>query len=135
MISRYGLLLGMLCAVAAAPAVIAPVAFSRLLQPLTVFHPEWVGGRIEKLTDVLSRFRERPGAIATCFIVAVLVQGSMIIYYLAVIYALHLPVGASTFTIKQSGGHALTRGSDAGKLRMQGAASNAVSFSASFSVS
>jgi hypothetical protein len=48
---------------------------------------------------------------------------------------LHLPVGASTFTIKQSGGHALTRGSDTGKLRIQGAASNAVSFSASFSVS
>ena len=48
---------------------------------------------------------------------------------------LHLPVGASTFTIKQSGGHPLTRGSDKGKLRIQGAASNAVSFSASFSVS
>jgi hypothetical protein len=48
---------------------------------------------------------------------------------------LHLPVGASTFTIKQSGGHALTRGGDKGKLRIQGAASNAVSFSAGFSVS
>jgi hypothetical protein len=48
---------------------------------------------------------------------------------------LHLPVGASTFTIRQSGGHPLTRGSDTGKLRIQGAASNAVSFSASFSVS
>ncbi len=82
-----------LCSVAAAPAVLAPVGFSRLLQPLTVFHPEWVGGRIDKLTDVLSRFRERPGAMATCFAVAVAVQASMIIYYLAVIYALHLPVG------------------------------------------
>jgi hypothetical protein len=48
---------------------------------------------------------------------------------------LHLPVGASTFTIRQSGGHALTRGSDKGKLRIQGAASDAISFSASFSVS
>lgn len=82
-----------ICTVAAAPAVLAPVGFSRLLQPLTVFHPEWVGDRIDKLTDVLSRFRERPGAIATCFVVAVLVQASMIVYYLAVIYALHLPVG------------------------------------------
>jgi hypothetical protein len=48
---------------------------------------------------------------------------------------LHLPVGASTFTIKQSGGHALTRGSDKGKLRIQGATADAISFSASFSVS
>ena len=48
---------------------------------------------------------------------------------------LHLPVGASIFTIRQSGGHPLTRGSDKGKLRLQGAASNAISFAASFSVS
>ncbi|HWF86320.1 MAG TPA: lysylphosphatidylglycerol synthase transmembrane domain-containing protein [Vicinamibacterales bacterium] len=81
------------CTVAAAPAVLAPVGFSRLLQPLTVFHPEWVGDRIDKLTDVLSRFRERPGAMAACFVVAVAVQASMIIYYLAVVWALHLPVG------------------------------------------
>jgi hypothetical protein len=47
---------------------------------------------------------------------------------------LHFPAGASTFTIKQSGGHPLTRGSDKGKLRIQGAASNAVSFSAGFTV-
>jgi len=83
----------LLCAAATAPAVLAPVGFSRLLQPLTVIHPEWVGGRIERLTDVLSRFRERPGAIATCFATAVGVQASMIVYYLAVIYALHLSVG------------------------------------------
>jgi hypothetical protein len=83
----------LLCAAATAPAVLAPIGFGRLLQPLTVFHPEWVGGRIEKLTDVLSRFRERPGAIASCFAVAVGVQSSMIIFYLAVIYALHLRVG------------------------------------------
>ncbi|HEX3704617.1 MAG TPA: lysylphosphatidylglycerol synthase transmembrane domain-containing protein, partial [Vicinamibacterales bacterium] len=83
----------LLCAAAAAPAVVAPVGFSRLLQPLTVFHPEWVGGRIEKLTDVLWRFREQPAAIASCFVVAVGVQASMILYYLAVIHGLHLPVG------------------------------------------
>jgi uncharacterized protein (TIRG00374 family) len=82
----------LLCAAAAAPAVLAPIGFSRLLQPLTVFHPEWVGGRIEKLTDVLSRFREQPAAIASCFVAAVIVQASMIVFYLAVIYALHLRV-------------------------------------------
>jgi uncharacterized membrane protein YbhN (UPF0104 family) len=82
----------LLAAAAAAPAVLAPEGFSRLLQPLTVFHPEWVGDRIEKLTDVLSRFRERPTSIATCFAAAVLVQSSMIIFYLMVVYALRLDV-------------------------------------------
>jgi glycosyltransferase 2 family protein len=82
-----------ICTVAAAPAVLAPIGFGRLLQPLTVFHPEWVGDRIDKLTETLSRFRRQPGTVATCFIVAVGVQASMIIYYLAVIHALHLPVG------------------------------------------
>jgi hypothetical protein len=45
---------------------------------------------------------------------------------------LHLPAGASTFTIKQSGGHALTPGSDQVKLRVGG--SSAVRFTASFTV-
>ena len=30
-------------AAATAPAVFAPDGFGRLLRPLTVFHPEWVG--------------------------------------------------------------------------------------------
>ena len=51
-------------AAASAPAVFAPAGFGRLLRPLTVIHPEWVGNRIEKLTDVLSRFKAQPGALA-----------------------------------------------------------------------
>ena len=34
--------------VVGAPAVIAPAGVGRLLQPLTVFHPEWVGDRITR---------------------------------------------------------------------------------------
>ena len=45
---------------------------------------------------------------------------------------LRLPAGATTFTIKQSGGHALTRGHDVAKLRIAG--STTVRYSASFSV-
>ena len=48
-------------AAASAPAVLAPAGFGRLLQPLTVFHPEWVGDRIEKVTAVLARFHAPPG--------------------------------------------------------------------------
>ena len=84
-----GFLLG---TAAAASAMIAPEGLSRLLQPLTVFHPEWVGDRIERFTGVLTRFREQPGAVATCFGGAVIVQASMIFFYLMVVRALHLHV-------------------------------------------
>src|SRR5436189_84429 len=50
-------------AAVSAPALLAPGGFGRLLRPLMVFHPEWVGGRIENLTNVLARFRDRPRAL------------------------------------------------------------------------
>jgi hypothetical protein len=91
-----GLLAG---AAASAPAVFAPVGFSRILQPLTVFHPEWVGGRIETLTEVLTRFRSQPGALLRCFATAVFVQGTMVAFYFAVVHALHLGVGISDIAV------------------------------------
>jgi uncharacterized protein (TIRG00374 family) len=78
---------------ASAPAVIAPAGFARLLRPLAVFHREWVAGRIEKLTAVLARFRERPSALAACFAGAIVVQGSIVVFYAIVAYALHLNMG------------------------------------------
>jgi uncharacterized membrane protein YbhN (UPF0104 family) len=77
-------------AAAAAPAVLAPAGFGRLLQPLTVVHPEWVGGRIQKLTAVLGRFRDRPSALAACFGGAIVVQATIVVFYVIVAYALHL---------------------------------------------
>jgi uncharacterized membrane protein YbhN (UPF0104 family) len=91
-----GLLAG---AAASAPAVLAPVGFSRLLQPLTVFHPEWVGGRIDTLIEILTRFRARPGTLVRCFATAVFVQGTMVLYYFAVTYALHLNVALSDIAV------------------------------------
>ncbi len=76
----------------AAPAVLAPAGVSRLLQPLTVFHPEWVGGRIDTLMSVLQRFRDRPLALAGCFAGAVFVQGALVVFYLLVVHALHINV-------------------------------------------
>jgi glycosyltransferase 2 family protein len=86
-------------AAASAPAVFAPAGFSRLLQPLTVFHPEWVGSRIDTLTEILTRFRARPGALARCFATAVFVQGTMVLYYFAVTHALHLDVALSDIAV------------------------------------
>ena len=78
---------------ATAPAVLAPSGVGRLLQPLTVIHPEWVGGRIEGVTAALARFRTRPGAIARCFTGAVMVQATIVMFFTAVAHALHVPVG------------------------------------------
>jgi len=77
-------------AAASAPAVLAPAGFGRLLQPLTVFHPEWVGNRIEKLTAVLARFHDRPAALAGCFGGAIFVQATIVVFYFIVAHALHL---------------------------------------------
>jgi len=81
-------------AAVAAPAVLAPAGVGRLLQPLSAVHPEWVGTRIETLTSALSRFRERPSVLARCFTGAVFVQAMMVAYYLAVVYALRIPITA-----------------------------------------
>jgi hypothetical protein len=75
-----------------APAVLAPAGVGRLLQPLTVLHPEWVGDRIDGVTGALARFRDRPSAIARCFGGAVFVQTTVVIFYIAVAHALHVPV-------------------------------------------
>jgi uncharacterized membrane protein YbhN (UPF0104 family) len=91
-----GFLLG---AAASAPAVFAPDGFGRLLRPLTVFHPEWVGNRIETLTGALARFRDQPSALAGCFAFALLVQATMVVFYFAVADALHLNVAFSDLAV------------------------------------
>jgi glycosyltransferase 2 family protein len=77
---------------ATAPVVLTPAGFGRLLRPLTIFHPEWVGSRIDKLTSVMSRFRARPGALFGCFGGAVFVQVTIVVFYFVVAYALRLNV-------------------------------------------
>ena len=83
----------------AAPAVFAPAAFGRVLQPLTVFHREWVGGRIETFTGVLARFGKQPGALAACFSGAVFVQATMVVFYFTVAYALHLDLTLADLSV------------------------------------
>jgi len=84
---------GFLLSVAAsAPAVFIPDGFGRLLRPLTVFHPEWVGGHIENLTGILTRFRDRFGSVVQCFVGAIFVQATVVVFYFLVSYALHLNV-------------------------------------------
>lgn len=83
----------------AAPALLMPELFARLLRPLRVLHPEWVDERIGRLTSALSRFREAPGALATCFAGAVLVQGVLVAFYLAIAASLRIPITFSQLAV------------------------------------
>jgi uncharacterized membrane protein YbhN (UPF0104 family) len=74
------------------PAVLMPAGVGRLLRPLTVVHPTWVGDRIEMLTAALARFRGRPGALAACFGGAIGVQALLVGYHFVIAIALHVPV-------------------------------------------
>ncbi len=82
----------LLGAAATAPAMYSPHGVARLLQPLTILHPEWVGERIDAITGALHRFRERPGAILGCFGGALVVQGLVVGFYVTLVHALHIPI-------------------------------------------
>ena len=75
------------------PLLLFPALLGRLLQPLLVIHPEWVGGRIGTLTQTLERFRSHMGAVLSCFGGAVFVQIATVAFNLAVAHALKIPIG------------------------------------------
>jgi uncharacterized protein (TIRG00374 family) len=79
-------------AVVGVPAILAPEQFAKLLQPLTMLHREWVTARIQTLEGTLAKFRDAFGTILTTFGAAVIVQGMMVIFYLAVARALGIEV-------------------------------------------
>ena len=89
-----GLLWGVLAAAIAlaAPLVMLPHGIGKLLRPLRALHQEWVEERIERLTSALSRFRDAPLALGTCFAGAILVQAIIVGFYWAIAHALNLQV-------------------------------------------
>jgi glycosyltransferase 2 family protein len=89
----------LLVTLVSAPAVLSPAGVGRLLQPLTVFHPEWVGGQIARITDVLVRFRERPSTLLNAFAGALVVQGLLVVFYAAVARSLSIPIAFSHLAV------------------------------------
>jgi glycosyltransferase 2 family protein len=77
----------------AAPALLMPEGFTRLLQPLRVFHAEWIDKRLERLTGALTRFRETPTALAGCFAGAIVVQAVLVLFYVAIAHSMQIPIG------------------------------------------
>ena len=83
----------------AAPALVKPAAFARLLQPLRVLHPSWVDERLSRLTTALSRFGQSPGALAACFAGAIVVQGVLVAFYVAIAQSMRIPIGFSELAV------------------------------------
>ncbi|HEY7058508.1 MAG TPA: lysylphosphatidylglycerol synthase transmembrane domain-containing protein [Vicinamibacterales bacterium] len=86
-------------AMVATPALLMPETVTRLLQPLRIFHQEWVDARIEKLTYALTRFKETPAAIAACFSGAIAVQGILVLFYVAIARSMSVPVGFAELAV------------------------------------
>ena len=86
-------------AMIATPALLMPETVTRLLQPLRVFHQEWVDARIEKLTYALTRFKETPAALAGCFAGAVVVQAILVGFYVAIARSMHIPIGFAELAV------------------------------------
>ena len=86
-------------AMVATPALLFPEAATRLLQPLRVFHKEWVDARLAKLTFALTKFKETPAALAECFAGAVVVQTILVGFYVAIARSMHIPVGFAELAV------------------------------------
>jgi glycosyltransferase 2 family protein len=82
--------------VAAAAALIValerPGSVALLLHPLRTLHAEWVGERIERVVAALGRFRDRPQTLVWCFVGAICVQGILVVFYLAIVRSMGIPV-------------------------------------------
>ncbi len=86
-------------AIVATPALLIPQSMTKLLQPLRVFHQEWVDERLAKLTDALTRFKETPAALAGCFAGAIAVQGLLVLFYLAIARSMNIPIGFAELAV------------------------------------
>lgn len=80
-------------ALVSAAAVLVPGALPRMLRPLRVLHPSWIDERLDRLGAALERFRSAPLALAGCFAGAVLVQVTLVGFYLAIARSMQIPVG------------------------------------------
>jgi uncharacterized membrane protein YbhN (UPF0104 family) len=86
-------------AIIAIPALLMPETVTKLLHPLRVFHREWVDERIGKLTYALTRFRETPAALATCFGGAVVVQAILVLFYVAIARSMNIQIGFAELAV------------------------------------
>ena len=73
-------------------ALMRPDIVAVALRPLRMVHAEWVGERIERVVNALGKFRDRPSALVSCFLGAIVVQGLLVLFYLAIVHSMGIPV-------------------------------------------
>jgi hypothetical protein len=58
-----------------------------------------VDERLARLTGALSRFGQAPGAIVACFLGAVVVQGVLVAFYVAIAHSMRIPIGFAELAV------------------------------------
>ena len=79
---------------ACAPALIRPDSLQWFLRPLRLIHAEWIDARVQHLTTAFEKFRARPVALLACFIAAIGVQVTLVMFYAAVAHSMNIPISA-----------------------------------------
>jgi uncharacterized protein (TIRG00374 family) len=85
MVSAAGVLL-------AIPVIAMPKLTAYLLHPLRMLDRPWVDERVQRLEDAIKRFRETPSALAGSFAGALVVQITIVAFYLLTAQGLSIPL-------------------------------------------
>ncbi len=78
--------------VLAVPVIAIPSLTAYLLRPLRLLKRPWVDERIQRLDDAIGRFRQAPSALAGAFAGALVVQVTVVAFYLLTAQGLAVPL-------------------------------------------
>jgi glycosyltransferase 2 family protein len=76
----------------AVPVIAIPKLTAYLLAPLRLLRKPWVDERVRRLEDAIHRFRETPSALAGAFAGALVVQITIVAFYLLMAQGLSVPL-------------------------------------------
>ncbi len=78
--------------VLAIPVILIPKLTAHLLRPLRMMKRPWVDERVQRLEDAIFRFREAPSALIGAFAGALVVQITIVAFYLLTAQGLSVPL-------------------------------------------
>ena len=76
----------------AIPVIALPKLTAYLLHPLSLLRRPWVDERVQRLEDAINRFREAPSALVGAFAGALVVQITVVAFYLLTAKGLSVPL-------------------------------------------
>jgi len=76
----------------AIPVIAIPKLTARLLAPLRLLKRPWVDERVQRLEDAIARFRKAPSALIGAFAGALVVQITLVAFYLLTAQGLSVPL-------------------------------------------